>query len=623
MKRELVAKIVATFFALAVLSASAAQAAEVIAITKQKCTIVGTAKSEIIYGTSKADVICGLGGNDSIYGMAGNDVLDGGSGNDRLFGGSGNDLIFGGTGTDIVDGGTGKNQCVKDKVEKSVASCTYIAAMSPAPSPSISSPTGSASPTPSASASASAPAPGSGGGAPAPSASPSASAGSSASPSPTSSSTPAPNSPLTVTFESATSETALTGFGGDNPSLAAAPTASVSGSQNSLKVTRGANAIAGTVFYNSGTSLITSTNKRVSLDFYAPAANVPVLLKLEDPNDATKSVEALLNTSRIGWQSLDFDLSNNRTGTTAFNSSVSYRKAVIFYAFNQTPGSVVYYVDNVTFHAVAAGATTPSQPAFVKGSLLWSDEFNSGAGSLDSSKWTSRICGQTPANGGGTCHNNEQQIYIPAANTVDGSGNAVITTNYTTSPPAGSVCLAWTSCSFTSGRFDTQGKVSFQYGVIEARIQNPAGGANWPAVWLLGTDITSVGWPASGEIDIMEGHSGSLVSGAIHWSNGSADAYDSANYSGSDFASAYHVYSLYWLENYIALYVDGNKFLEETNSSLSQPGAWAFNHPFFLIFNNAVSPPNGFGGTYDNWQSSQMKIDYVRYYQLNGFGTIG
>lgn len=423
---------------------------------------------------------------------------------------------------------------------------------------------------------------------------------------------------MTVTFESATSETSLTGFGGDTPSLAAAPSPSVIGSQNSLKVIRGANAISGVVFYNSSANLISSTTKRVTLDIYAPAANVPVLLKLEDPTDSTKSVEVQINTSRAGWQNLDFDFNSTRSGTPAFSASVNYKKAVIFYAFNQTPGSVTYYIDNVNFLGFSQSAP---QPSYVKGNLLWSDEF-AGTGNLDATKWTSRTCGQTPANGGGSCYNNEQQIYLTNANQLDGQGNAVISTNYTTSPPPGSVCLAWTSCSFTSGRFDTQGKVSFQYGVLEARIQNPAGGANWPAFWLLGTDITSVGWPASGEIDVMEGHSGSLVSGAIHWSNSGADAYDSGNYTGSDFASAYHVYSLYWLENYIALYVDGNKFLEETPSTLSQSGNWAFNHPFFVIFNNAVSPPGGFGGTYDNWTSAQMKIDYIRYYQLNGFGTV-
>lgn len=627
MKIQPIVKFVLALIAVFAFSVTSAQAAGAFAITKQKCTIVGTSKSDRIYGTGKSDIICGLGGNDIIYGLGGNDVLDGGAGNDKLYGGSGNDLLYGGSGTDLIDGGPGKNQCLKDKTEKSSSTCKYISAIKPTPA----SPSASPSATPSASAST--PPSGGGGGGGGSNPSPSTSASPSASPSPSDTSSPSPttspspspspsaDNALTLTFEAASSQLTLIGFGGDNPSLAAAPTPSVTDSQLSLKVARGADATAGSVFYTSTENLITSANKLVTLDFFAPAAGIPVLFKLEDTGDASKSVETIATTSAVGWQTLRFDLSSQRTGTPAFNPSTNYRKAVIFYAFNQTPTSATYYLDNVVFHAVPA-PVIPVQPSYVKGALLWSDEFAGGAGAIDSSKWTSRICGQDPANGGGTCYNNEQQVYTPSAIALDGSGNAIVTTNYVASAPAGSVCLAWNPCNFTSGRFDTQGKVAFQYGVIEARIQNPTGGGNWPAFWMLGTDITSVSWPASGEIDIMEGHSPSLVSGAIHWSNGGADAYDYANYSGGNFATSYHVYSLYWLENYIALYVDGNMFLEETNTSLSQAGNWAFNHPFFLIFNNAVSPPNGFGGTYDNWTSSQMKIDYVRYYKLNGFGAV-
>jgi beta-glucanase (GH16 family) len=140
---------------------------------------------------------------------------------------------------------------------------------------------------------------------------------------------------------------------------------------------------------------------------------------------------------------------------------------------------------------------------------------------------------------------------------------------------------------------------------------------------MLGIDITSVGWPSSGEIDIMEGKSSSLVAGAIHWSNGGNDAYAYSNYSASSFTNDYHIYSVYWLENYIALYVDGNKILERTNTTLDQPGTWAFNHPFFVILNNAISPAGGFSDAYNGWSNAEMKIDYVRHYQLNGVGSVG
>lgn len=608
--------------------ASTSYGADTLAVTNQKCTIVGTNKAEIIRGTSKADVICGLGGNDTIYGNAGNDIIDGGSGNDRIFGGSGNDLIFGGAGIDVIDAGSGLNSCVKDSFEKTTSTCKYVARlplMSPTPTPSpsttsIPSPTASQVPNPSPSPSASSNLNQSGGGnsaGPTPSSSPSASQ--SASPS-ASSSPPIFGGSTTINFESPSANITLVGFQGDTASLSAAPTPSVTGSINSVKIVRGSSSgSAGAVFYTHDTGVIGSNSKVVTLQLYAPSANQPVLLKLEDATDPSKSVETITTTNTVGWQTLSFNFNNPRSGTTQYSSSVTYRKVVIFYAFGSTTAGLTYYLDNLSFNPEAAA---PSQPSYTKGALLWSDEFD-GTGAIDASKWTSRTCLQTTANGGGTCYNNEQQAYLTSANTLDGSGNALINTQKLSTPITGSACLAWSgSCNFTSGRFDTQGKVSFRYGILEARIQNPSGGANWPAFWLLGTDITSVGWPSSGEIDVMEGKSATRTSGAIHWSNAGQDAFDWADYTSADFTSGFHTYSLYWLENYIALYVDGTKFLEETPSTLSQPGTWAFNHPFFLIFNNAVNPEGGFGGNYDGWTTSQMKIDYVRYYQLNGIGSI-
>lgn len=360
------------------------------------------------------------------------------------------------------------------------------------------------------------------------------------------------------------------------------------------------------------------------MNVYSPIAGKPVLLKLEDAADAAKSIETLATANTVGWQTLNFNFANPRAGTPAFDAAVSYRKAVVFFDFGATNPGATYYLDQVVFDSSQTSAVpaSPPQNTFTIGSLLWSDEFN-GSAPLDVSKWTARNCGHSASNGGGSCHNNEQQIYTPSAVALDGTGSVAITTERLSSPQTAG-CLAWSGqCSFTSGRFDTQGKVSFQYGAIEARIKNPLGGANWPAFWFLGTNIDQgVGWPASGEIDVMEGKARTITSGAIHWSNGGADAFDHADHQGVDFTADFHTYKLYWLENYIALFVDEIKILEETPQSLSTSGAWAFNHPFFMIFNNAVSADGGFAGAYDGWSSSQMKIDYVRHYQLNGVGQV-
>ena len=622
------------------LGAASSGAAPKKAASGHTCTIIGTEKSETLKGTSKADVICGFGGNDALYGFGGNDILDGGAGNDRLYGGDGNDQMLGGVGTDLLDGGRGTNLCLKNSGDKAVGcklvpvmpkpagssqatpgpTATPSAAPTSIPSTSASpAPTGTATPTPSASPSAT----------PSATPTPTSTPTPSATPTPTPTPTPPPSAPsnttVTVSFESASGELTLIGFQGDAPALATAPSASPSGSVNALRISRDSSAgYAGSVFYTASQNLVTANSKSVSLEIFAPAANQPVLLKLEDPTNPSISIETLANTTSAGWQTLTFNFGNLRSGTAAYSSSASYRKAVIFYGFGSPTGALTAYVDNVVFTPETQSTPTPpTTPTYTRGALLWSDEFNGAAGALDTSKWTSRNCGHSAANGGGSCHNNEQQSYVTSANTIDGSGNASISTVKLTTPVTAG-CLAWSgSCSFTSGRFDTQGKVSFQYGIIEARIKNPTGGANWPAFWMLGTDITSVGWPSSGEIDIMEGKSSSLMAGAIHWSNGGNDAYAYANYSGSSFTDDYHVYSVYWLENYIALYVDGNKILERTNATLDQPGTWAFNHPFFVILNNAISPAGGFSDAYNGWSNAEMKIDYVRHYQLNGVGSVG
>jgi beta-glucanase (GH16 family) len=621
-----------TIVALAGLVASSNAWAATKATTGHACTIVGTNKAEILRGTSKSDVICGLAGNDIIYGLGGNDVLDGGSGNDKLFGGSGNDSIHGGTGNDQIDGGTGSNKCVRDSGEKFTKTCRYVSSLpkiTPSRPTSAPNATSQASPTPTAPPTIDptptptpvSPGGGSaGGGSSSPSTSPepSSSPTQTPSPSPTATTAPTPTSSgLTLDFESA-SNSQLVAFSGDTASIESHPAGGVSGSTKAVKVVRGNQVASGTVFYTAplGSTLISPSNKNVTAQVYSARAGAPILMKLEDASDASRSIETISVASAAGWQNLTFNFNNLQSGTPAFNSNVGYRKAVIFFDFGSTSSGGVYYLDQVLFEAAAVLTPAP-QPTFTIGSLLWSDEFNA-TGAVDQTKWTARNCGHSAANGGGACHNNEQQIYTPDAITQDGS-SAVISTQRLATPQS-SGCLAWSGqCSYTSGRFDTQGKVSFKYGVIEARIQNPLGGANWPAFWLLGTDITSVGWPASGEIDVMEGKSRSLVAGAIHWSNGGADAYDDADYSSSDFTNEFHNYQLYWLENYIAIYVDGVKILEETPQTLGQSGAWAFNHPFFVILNNAVG---AFGGTYDGWSTSQMKIDYVRHYQLNGVGEV-
>ena len=283
--------------------------------------------------------------------------------------------------------------------------------------------------------------------------------------------------------------------------------------------------------------------------------------------------------------------------------------------------------------AAKAAAEIPKVPGLVIGKLLWSDDFVGAKGSsINSSNWSARNCHRTPTGmGGGACFDSEVIYYAPSAIKLDGSedGAAVITTTRITGalPSDAGKCLAG-YCAFVSGRFDTHGKVAFQYGFIEARIKMPAGSGNHPAFWMLGDNINQVGWPYSGEMDITEIHSNepTTTTAATHYSTVNSPNTCCTNHQykvaelgvGADTSAGYHTYAVAWMPNSISYYVDNRLISTTTPSNLG--GLWVFNSKFFLILNNAVNA--SFSGSWQNLQSSTMSIDWVRSYQVNGYGEV-
>jgi beta-glucanase (GH16 family) len=283
--------------------------------------------------------------------------------------------------------------------------------------------------------------------------------------------------------------------------------------------------------------------------------------------------------------------------------------------------------------AAKAEAERPKVAGLTIGNLMWADDFvGSASSSIDQKKWTARNCHRTPETfGGGACFDTEVVYYAPSAIKLDGStdGAAVISTNRISGalPSDAGKCLT-SYCAFVSGRFDTHGKVAFQYGFIEARIKMPAGSGNHPAFWMLGDNINQVGWPTSGEMDITEIHGNDpfTTTSATHYSTSylvntccSNHFYKVAALGvGADVSAGYHTYAVAWLPDSISYYVDNRLISTTTPQSLG--GYWSFNDKFFLILNNAVNA--GFSGSWDNLQSSSMTIDWVRSYQLNGQGQV-
>jgi len=181
--------------------------------------------------------------------------------------------------------------------------------------------------------------------------------------------------------------------------------------------------------------------------------------------------------------------------------------------------------------------------------------------------------------------------------------------------------------SWTSGRMQTHGTMTFQYGRLEASMQLPVGAGLWPAFWALGSNIfNNVPWPNCGEMDFMENvpASGGLgptkIRSTIH-----GPGYSGASGLGQDFifpggvdVTTFHTYGGIWSPNMVQFYVDAptNVFFIRTASDV--PGGssqWVFNHPFINITNLAVG--GNFPGNPDLTTQSPavMLVDYIRYYQ--------
>jgi beta-glucanase (GH16 family) len=172
--------------------------------------------------------------------------------------------------------------------------------------------------------------------------------------------------------------------------------------------------------------------------------------------------------------------------------------------------------------------------------------------------------------------------------------------------------------SYTSARIKTQDKVEVKFGRIDVRAKLPKGQGIWPAIWMLGEniDVAGSGWPACGEIDIMEvvGHRPAELVGTVHYnSNGYKYSSSSTMLSSGDFSDKFHVFSIVWDKNTITWYLDNKSFKEFSNAS--NISGYPFNKPFFFIMNVAVG--GNWPGSPDNTTvfPQEMVVDYIRVFQ--------
>ena len=273
---------------------------------------------------------------------------------------------------------------------------------------------------------------------------------------------------------------------------------------------------------------------------------------------------------------------------------------------------VLFGCTNSTLPPVVSPATT----SWVQ---VWSDEFDGPAGApVDSTRWrydTTDGC----KDGTGNCGwgNNEKEYYSSAAENValNGQGQLAIVAR----PAAAGMACYYGACRYTSGKITTRDKMLAAPGRVEARIKLPVGQGLWPAFWMLGHECGTVGWPACGELDIMEnkGSDATSTSSAMHgpgYSGNTPFAHVHPLAQGT-LISEYHSYAVEWDSLHVRFFVDDTAHYAVTRDAVQQYGRSILDQPFYLILNLAV------GGNFDGDPRSDaifpatMLVDYVRVFR--------
>ena len=251
--------------------------------------------------------------------------------------------------------------------------------------------------------------------------------------------------------------------------------------------------------------------------------------------------------------------------------------------------------------------------------LVWSDEFNQ-SGLPDPARWNYEV---------GMLRNNERQFYTRARkeNARVEDGKLIIearkehwSESSSDQSKAGSRRKpGGRTAEYTSASLTTQGKAAWTYGRIEVRAKLPAARGTWPAFWALGKNIHEVGWPACGEIDIMEfvGYEPGVVHANIHTKkyNHSAKTGKGDQISIPDASEAFHVYAVEWDDEKMDFFVDKHKYFTYRNEKTGT-AAWPYDKEQYLILNLAIGGAwGGQKGIDDSRFPQQYIIDYVRVYQ--------
>lgn len=331
-----------------------------------------------------------------------------------------------------------------------------------------------------------------------------------------------------------------------------------------------------------------------------------------------------------------------QNGASVVSLSDNTSGATIYYTLDgsaPTNTSMQYFApflvsSNITVKAIAVApgflasevVSKSFTPNIASGTLVWSDEFANSAGANalpDAKVWTYDTGFQC-------CGNNELETYCAAGSTTAPCDPANPNAYIDTTGILHIMGRKTSGTTYTSARLKTQGVFSFMYGRVEARMKLPESQGMWPAFWLLGNNITTVSWPACGELDVMEHINGSnspfsvgekppgydWIAGSVHGGSTSKHLDGTQRYNPSGFSAAtWHTYGMIWTKGQIQFYVDDPQDVYATFTPASVGNPWPFDAgPQFIILNLAI------GG---DWPGSpdattvfpgDLQVDYVRIY---------
>ena len=381
-------------------------------------------------------------------------------------------------------------------------------------------------------------------------------------------------------------------------------------------------------FFNYAPKFSLSGTHEFSIKIYVPSSSLTgsapnqISLKLQNGNidqPWTTQTEIIKPISLNQWQEITFDFNtdpyiNFDPNSLPPDQRSDFNRLLLQVNGEDNNAQVIAYIDDFSF--TSDSSSNPNDPNF--DTLVWQDEFNY-TGPVDPSKWFH----QTQLPQGDSWFNGEIQHYTNRIDNAEVSNGTLKVIAKTEVFFDQGVTKFYTSARLNS-------KYTFTYGKVDIRAKLPTGVGTWPALWTLGKNIDedggywdnqgfgTTGWPACGEIDIMEhwGDNQDYISSAIHTPSSFGGTVNNGGKNLPNASNLFHTYTMIWTEEYIEFRVDGITHYTY-NPDIKDSSTWPFDEPQYFLFNVAILPIiNGTGFT-----QSAMEVDYIRVYQADALST--